>query len=162
MIELLTAPERRAAFSIGAHSTHSIFATLSHLEDTYPGFRAWFYGKVGSPHSREERATFVQKRNGRICGIAIAKRSFAERKLCTLWVQPEARTSGIAAELGAQAFEWLGTRKPLFTVPEERIPEFRTLLNRWDFQVQQTLIGYYRPERAEYVFNGQLKPNMSA
>ena len=162
MITPLIQSPRRSKFVADDCSADSVFGYLSHLEGTYPGFRAWFHDKVISPLSSEERAIFVKWVNERPSGIAIAKRSSEERKLCTLWVDPAARTSGVGADLGARAFEWLGTSKPLFTVPEERIEEFRGLLNRWDFHPRQALVGYYRSKKAEYVFNGQLKPKVSA
>src|ERR1700749_606919 len=48
----------------------------------------------------------------------------------------------------------LKTIGPLFPVPEERIEEFRSLLNNWRFGSYRKVHGLYRPEKHEYVFNG--------
>jgi GNAT superfamily N-acetyltransferase len=160
MIELSISHSRRSVsvngiFTSGL-SVDDVYLVLYPMEGIYPDFNVWFYDKIARRHESEERAVFIRHMHGRIAAVAIAKRSDAERKLCTLWVDPLRRGSGIAADLGERAFEWLGTRKPLFTIPEERMAEFRGLLNRWNFQKSQKLIGFYRAGKAEFVFNGQL------
>jgi hypothetical protein len=119
----------------------------------YPGFEAWFLGRVIPGLRNGERHIFTSVVDGALAGVAICKRSAAERKLCTLWVSPETRCRGIAAELASEAFAWLGTAKPLFTVPEERLPEFEALLRAWSFSDHTKCRGMYRPQRVEHVFN---------
>jgi hypothetical protein len=141
---------------------NQIFSELSSVYGMYPGFREWFFEK-GTINSRtQQRAVFVRKVATRIVGVAIAKRCVSERKLCTLWVADDARGLGVASDLADSAFDWLETSHPLFTIPEERISEFRGLLRDWQFSEGQTLKGYYRDNKVEYVFNGTLKPQLSA
>jgi hypothetical protein len=128
----------------------------------YPGFRKWFFERGTASSQTQQRAIFVKKIATRIVGVAIAKRCVSERKLCTLWVADDARILGIASDLANSAFDWLETSHPLFTIPEERISEFRGLLRGWRFSDGQALKGYYRRDKIEYVFNGLLKPQLSA
>ena len=93
-----------------------------------------------------------------VAGVAIAKRTSSEQKLCTLWVAPETRNDGLAARLADEAFDWLETTKPLFTVPDVRIKEFARLLNCWDFVETQVVEDMYRRTSREFVFNGLLRP----
>lgn len=141
---------------------NQIFSELSSIHGMYPGFRKWFFekGTISSP--AEQRAVFINRIATRIVGIAIAKRCVSERKLCTLWVADDIRGLGIASDLAGSAFDWLETSHPLFTVPEERISEFRGLLRSWRFSDGQALKGYYRHNKVEYVFNGTLKPLLNA
>jgi hypothetical protein len=138
-----------------------VFQALAHLEDTYPNFKSWYFGKV-VPSFGEERQIFLTKSNEHILGVAIAKRSRNERKLCTLWTAQTSRHTGIALDLADRAFEWLETSKPLFTVPEERMTEFQGLLRRWNFGQPTALTGYYRERKTEYIFNGHLRAELSA
>jgi hypothetical protein len=142
-------------------SLAEIFAAIGSLEAVYPGFRRWFYGKVGTGSS-DERAIFITRARGLILGIGIAKRSLTERKLCTLWTAPTMRDSGIASAIADRAFDWLETSHPLFTVPEERMVEFRGLLRRWHFEHPNAVVGYYRPNKIEYVFNGSLRAKLAS
>ena len=158
----LDAPSAAALWTPLILSCDEVYRTMSSLEAVYPNFREWYFGKVCKPSANEERATFIKVGAGRILGIGIAKRSLTERKLCTLWVSPDARDEGLGASIADRAFEWLGTRHPLFTVPEERLGEFQGLLKKWDFTESQKLNGYYRHCRSEYVFNGHLQAHCSS
>jgi len=122
----------------------------------YPGFEDWFLGKAVPGIRSGERRVITSLIDSVLTGVVICKRTDAERKLCTLWVSQQARGRGIAAELAADAFAWLGTAKPLFTVPEEHLADFGGLLRSWSFSEPVTYPELYRPDRVEYVFNGRI------
>jgi hypothetical protein len=134
-----------------------VFDSTAHLEAVYPGFNAWFEGKVVAGLRDGSRRLFVESAGGQLTGVAIAKRTTSERKLCTLWVAPKTRNEGVAAHLANEVFDWLGTTKPLFTVPDIRIKEFASLLSRWGFVESQVVQDLYRPASQEFVFNGLLR-----
>jgi hypothetical protein len=153
----------RALYSAAeSYQLDQIFSELSSIHGMYPGFRNWFFekGTISSPS--EQRVVFINKIATRIAGVAIAKRCVLERKLCTLWVADDARGLGVASDLAVSVFDWIETSHPLFTVPEERISEFQGLLRSWRFSDGQTVKGYYRRDKIEYVFNGTLKPTLNA
>ncbi|MER9107680.1 hypothetical protein NKH95_27610 [Mesorhizobium sp. M0848] len=136
-----------------------ILTALSSVNSFYPGFSQWFRGRVIGEIDGPARRIFVSRDQCSINGVAIAKRG-AEAKLCTLWVSPIGRHSGVARSLASDVFDWIGTEKPLFTVPEERLDEFRGLLRLWDFGQPQRMLGYYRPGKIEYIFNGSGNLNL--
>jgi ribosomal protein S18 acetylase RimI-like enzyme len=133
--------------------THNVAMDVGSL---YPDFDVWFHRKVMPGLRKGTRLLLADQVDDRVLGIAIAKRE-EEKKLCTLWVSPEARGLGIGPALAEEAFEWIGSYRPLFTVPQERMPEFKNLINCLGFCQAQKLVGYYRPGIAEYVFNGLLQ-----
>jgi hypothetical protein len=138
----------------------AVFEALQEPAAIYPGFRPWFYGSAVAGVETGERKMFVAfARDWEIGGVVIAKRSSVERKLCTVWVRPELRNSGVAAELATDALDWLGTEKPLFTVTEDRVSQFGGLLRAWGFGQPQRIANAYRDSAAELVFNGSLKPH---
>lgn len=136
-------------------SPEMVYRTLENAAVTrlYPGFDAWFLTKVVPGVRNGERRIVTSVTNGKLSGVAICKRSASEAKLCTMWVSPPARGCGIAAKLASEAFKWLGTNKPLFTVPEERLSEFQNLLRAWAFTDHIEYPGLYRANRVEHVFN---------
>jgi GNAT superfamily N-acetyltransferase len=138
-----------------ARDDTDICGSLLGLESVYPGFRSWFEGKVVPGLYRGTRRLFTVMNAGRPIGIAIAKRE-EERKLCTVWVHEEYRREGVAWALVERAIEWLGTERPLFTVPEERLSEFQGILRRRCFEHAESAMAYYRPGKVEHVFNGHL------
>lgn len=137
------------------HAPELVFSALEEagVPDFYPGFQAWFFGKV-VPGLGKQRRMILAERHGRVAGLAICKRSDTERKLCTLWVHDGLRGRGIAGELAREAFDWLGTERPLFTVPDEHLAKFRGLVRAWRFPKPVAYRGLYRDARAEHVFNG--------
>lgn len=124
------------------------------VERFYPSFGGWFRDRVVPGIAAGERFCLGALLNGRIVGVAIGKASHDERKLCTLWVEEAARKSGVAESLAQAAFERLGTTTPIFTVPEERLPEFQGILRRWGFRASEIRENAYRPASREHVFNG--------
>ncbi|WP_082640630.1 GNAT family N-acetyltransferase [Aureimonas sp. N4] len=122
----------------------------------YPDFQRWFFNKVVPGLHTGERCIFPWSINGHLAGVAICKRTPVEQKLCTLWVSPNHRTRGVAAMLARDAFAWLGSTRPLFTVPEERFADFEGLVEGWKFPKPMVYDGLYRTGRIEYVFNGPL------
>jgi GNAT superfamily N-acetyltransferase len=122
----------------------------------YPGFNEWFFHKVIPGLRTGERRVLTSVVSGALSGVAICKRTDIESKLCTLWVSKQARGRGIASELAAEAFCWLGTSKPLFTVPEEHLADFGGLLRSWSFSQPIAYRELYIPKRVEHVFNGRI------
>ncbi|WP_140943601.1 hypothetical protein [Prosthecodimorpha hirschii] len=135
-----------------------VFSTLvdAGVAELYPGFQGWFFGKVIPGLQDGQRSIAPWIVDSRLAGVAICKRTVAERKLSTLWICPKFQQRGIARELARIAFRWLGTSQPLFTVPEEHFHQFGTLLKVWSFPKYVAYRDLYRASRIEYVFNGPL------
>lgn len=146
-----------SAFLSSANSPEAVYTSLDEagVAQLYPGFEAWFIGTVIPGLRTGERRVVTSIVDGAIAGVAISKRTQSELKLCTLWVAPQSRRIGIATELAKDAFAWLGTERPVFTVPEELITGFEKLLRQWSFSDHVECRSLYRPRRIEHVFNGR-------
>ena len=107
-----------------------------------PGVGHW--GTVIPGLISGERRLFVERHEDRLSGLVIAKRS-DERKLCTIWTRPELRGRGVATRLVDDALEWLGTDRPLVTVPGETLESY-------------AVDRYYRDDSAEHILNVSLRP----
>lgn len=139
--------------TITASDTVRAYAALAHLEAHYPGFRSWYWDKV-VPGLGTERRLDVARREGRIVGITIAKRTVEERKLCSVWIVPSYRRTGLGVRMMFDAMAWLDTARPVATVSEDRIGEFGPLLRRMGFHEPKAVNGLYRPGVTEYVYHG--------
>ncbi|TBF67906.1 GNAT family N-acetyltransferase [Rhizobium leguminosarum] len=135
-----------------------VYAALSSVHSIYPGFERWFWGKV-IPDLSGGRSIFLDWHGGDITGVIIAKRSYNERKLCTVWVDERYRDRGIASCLISEACEWLATDHPMITIPRSRLATFAGILRPGRFIQTQALDSYYRHGEAEFVFNGWLPPS---
>jgi hypothetical protein len=136
----------------------SVYDALAEPAAPYPEFQSWFYETLVPGINRGQRRLFIAYNCvGWIGGVVIAKRTAAERKLCTVWVSPSWRRHGIAKQLTTDALNWLGTDKPLFTVAEDRVWQFHGLLDAWDFGRPIRVPHLYRKGVSELVFNGTLQ-----
>jgi len=132
------------------------YAAVAHLDGFYPGFEEWFWCKVVPGLGGGTRWLRVVERAGEVVGVAVAKAEGDELKLCMAWVHPRLEGSGLGVRLIREGCAWLGTDRPLATVPEELMPRFAPVLDRLGFTVGQVLDGHYRPGKREFVYNGVL------
>ena len=133
----------------------TVYGQLADLTTYYPDFESWYWTKVVPGLGDQSRALFVHEERGQF-SVVIAKRTLGERKLCTIRTNPKLLGRRIATNLIFEAIDWLRCEKPLITVPEERLPEFKSIFGRLDFSLGQIADSYYRLDRREYIFNGKI------
>jgi predicted GNAT family N-acyltransferase len=129
-----------------------VWNALKHLEEVYPGFSEWYWGKVIPGLEDDSRRILTSSFNGTLIGVVIAKKK-AKKKICTVWVAEKFRRASIARDLMAQSMEWLGTERPLFTVSDKRMLEFSSLISRFGFEKTAENKGLYVPGSTEHIFN---------
>ena len=131
---------------------------IKEKELLYPNFKKWF-NKVlienyNFPNKRE---IFIcinkEKLLIDICGIMILKNYKKEKKICTLYIEKNFRNKKIGSQMIKKSFEYLGTNKPLITVPEEEHLNFKPLLKKYNFIETKKIKNYYRKNKIEYFYN---------
>ena len=128
---------------------------LEAVSGLYPGFAQWYQTKVEPGLISGQRKILVRAAKGRLAGLAVLKIA-EERKLCCLRVLPEFQGSGIGVRLFKDAFEELGTERPLLSVADERLPIFDRVFEYFGFQIGGEYVDMYRAHSREYSFNGTL------
>ena len=88
-----------------------------------------------------------------VAGLAILKKDKIESKICTLMISEEYQKKGYSKDLLEMSFEYLGTDKPLITIPSNRIDEFKSIINAYDWK-ESCKTDIYLSE--EIVFNKKL------
>lgn len=127
--------------------------------EDYPKHKSWFYQK-------HLPATFVKgsgrdmifacDKNGKIYGTSFIKEDDTEKKICTLFVSPEARGLGIGTLLVEKSMEILGTTKPMITFADYKLPMFEGLIKRYGWEKTEEVAGLYNDKHKELVYNGSL------
>ncbi|NTF17224.1 hypothetical protein G6L37_02110 [Agrobacterium rubi] len=136
----------------------SLIGRLRELEDIYPGFSDWYCGKVIPGLAGGSRSVIVEMSDAGVVGIAICKREPTELKLCTLWRDSATSGTDTSKRLVRASMDWLGTTRPLFTVPSDRIARLRPILNDIDVGKGVCIGSVYRPGVDEFVFNAPGMP----
>lgn len=136
---------------------YRLYNELSMLQEEYPDFEKWFFGKVipETLSKSNKRKVFTAYCENNLAGILITKDA-EEKKICTLRVLPNYRNLGIGHQLMDCAIKTLNLAKPLITVSDCHIDEFSNLFREYDFNLTEFQYGLYRENHLEYVFNGSL------
>jgi len=69
-----------------------------------------------------------------VAGLSILKKDLEESKICTLMISEDYRKKGYSKELLESSFDYLGTDKPLITIPSNRIEEFNKIIEFYDWK----------------------------
>ena len=146
--------DSEAIAQIGIDS--SLCYLISGFSRYYPDIDDWFAAKVVPGIFDGTRRIIVKTDGEFIRGLAILKNDVVEQKICTLWVHPSQRGFGLGQRLVDESTEWLGFKQPILSVPQEIKADFDQLLTRNGFELRQRILGAYRPDKYEFVYNGEL------
>ena len=125
----------------------------------YLDIKEW-YEKVMSEieQNNKRRELFLalisKEENLHLAGILILKKTENEKKICTIRVLKNFRNKGIGTKLLKKSIEYLETKTPLITLPEECYKgSFKFLLEKYSFKMTSKVVGVYRDNKVEYFFN---------
>lgn len=139
------------------------------ISKDYPEHCAHFYGKYVPGLFNGSREIIACQIGKKIVAVAFLKKALeatelgpnghseVERKISTLFVNPDYRKNGIAHELLRRSFDWLGTTKPLASIAEYKLEQFSGIIKKYGWKETQILQdGYYADNSREHVFNGRI------
>jgi len=131
----------------------AVLGEIHCLEAIYPGFGEWYLQKVVPGIAKGTRLLIADVTDGEVSGVAIAKRDIGELKLCTVWRNERIGRYEVSTRLVRAAMSWLGTDRPVFTVPSDRIDRMRPLMNAVGVGAGVGLGDIYREGVDELLFN---------
>ena len=132
-----------------------VYEALIPLEQEYPNFKHWFFSTTVPGVVEGTRKIFIASFAYEIAGVLITKDA-NEKKICTLRVLPEYRRMGLGRKLMRCAVQELNIAKPLITVSDEHLDEFKVLFEEFGFVPTAAYFNYYRQGHTECAYNGYL------
>ena len=130
-----------------------LYYKLYKLNYEYPNFYNWYNNLFDKNFQlKHNRKIIISTYNNDIAGIIILKKSNSENKISTLRVDKRYRNNGIGKTLIKLGIEWLEDEKPLITVNENKIYQFRHLFNYFGFKLKDE-INCYNKYSKELFFN---------
>ncbi|AFQ44899.1 GNAT family N-acetyltransferase [Desulfosporosinus meridiei] len=148
---------------VGEKAKEKLYNYLKDLVDSYPKFDEWFFNTI-IPEvelkngEREIIIVLSELEDNKVVltGIAILKKKQSEKKICTFRIHEDYRSQRIGTELFEKCFEYLGTRKPIISISQDRKEMFENHIKSFCFEETQVLKDYYKKDSIEYVYNGYL------
>lgn len=126
---------------------------LKQLSSEYPDIDNWFIQRVIPGLADGTRKLFIRWNEGNIIALGIAKKTFTERKICTVRVAKDYEHMGIGIHIFREAMNWLETDKPLLSVSEQNLNKFQRIFTHFGFQHTSSVVGIYRPNSTELFYN---------
>lgn len=135
-------------------ATNEIYLLTDYNHEQYPEYYKWFYSK-NIPRIINGTGEIIFYLDGlTIAGLSILKKDELEKKICTLLINEEYRKKGYSKLLLESSFDYLGTDKPLITIPTKRIEEFNKIITAYNWQESNRHNNYYSEE---IIFNNYVK-----
>lgn len=131
-------------------AVNEIYLLTDYNHQQYQNYLQWYYGK-SIPRVINKTGEIIFYLDGlTVAGLAILKKDLEEAKICTLLINDEYRKRGYSRELLESSFEYLGTDKPLITIPSKRIDDFQKIITAYDWK-ESVRTNEYLSE--EIIFN---------
>ena len=108
---------------------------LAKADMRYPNFAGWFNNLFDDNlQLKPDREIFFACKDDEIAGVAIAKSTKEESKICTLYVEKEHQRCGIGKKLMQLSLFWIGEdRIVTITLDSSKESEFAGILRHFGF-----------------------------
>ena len=118
----------------------------------YPNFLEWYMKHLIESIITNNRTILYVKDNNNIIAFSLLKKK-DEKKICTIFVNENYRNRKIGTKLLLESFKYLGTTKPLITIRDYKINFFKSIIEKYNWSMDEELVDYYGKNTKEYCFN---------
>lgn len=133
----------------------TLYNITNEIESDYPLHYSWFFEKFINGLSNGSREIIYCEVDSVPVGVAFLKKTNEEKKICTIFVKEEFRKCGIGTKILEHSFEFLGTKKPLISMPIHKEKCFQKVIDKYEWNKKQIIDACYSDNK-EIVFNGIL------
>ena len=137
-----------------------IYMITDFICDDYPNYKKWYFTKQLPETINGENRNILFVRNpedyNEIIAMSCLKRTNDERKICTLYVSNKYRRLKIGTMVIEESMKWLGTTKPFITLVDYKLDMFRSIINKYNWELTEIVPGLYNDKTSELCFNGIL------
>lgn len=133
-------------------AVNELYLVTDYNNQQYQNYWKWYYEK-NIPRILDKSGEVIFYLDGfNIIALSILKKTPEEQKLCTLMTTKEYRKRGFCKLLLEDSFDFLKTDKPLVTIPKNRIDEFSSIINAYNWKETQNTNEYITEE---IIFNSK-------
>lgn len=129
-----------------SRAANEIYLLTDYNKLQYPEYYKWYY-QTNIPRILDGEGEAIFYLDGfQIIGLSMLKRTEDESKICTFLIDEEYRKKGYSKMILEDSYDYLGTEKPLITIPEKRLDEFSKIIEAYGWVPSETTDEYYSPE----------------
>lgn len=131
-----------------------LYVFLTKADMCYPNFAGWFNNLFDvNLQLKPDREIFFACKDDEIAGVAIAKSTKEEAKICTLCVAKEHQRCGIGKKLMQLSLFWIGEdRMVTITLDSSKEPEFAGILRHFGFVLDGEKEDMYTHGKTELMY----------
>lgn len=119
----------------------------------YPEIKSWYWNTFAKGFEGHEREILIAtEKSGQLAGFSLLKNTFFEKKICTFYILPEFRESGLGRKLLPVAIDIIGGKEVGITVSESVDKSLNPLLLNSGFEVENIESGLYLPHQKEIFY----------
>lgn len=124
--------------------------SLSYL---YPEIKSWYWNTFAKGFAFHKREIIVARDNfGNLAGFSLLKNCSSEKKICTFFILPEFRESGLGKKLLPVCIDTIGNKQVGITVSETINSSLNSLLLKNNFEIENIESGLYLPNSKEIFY----------
>ena len=129
-----------------SRAANEIYLLTDYNKLQYPEYYKWYY-QTNIPRILDGEGEAIFYLDGfQIVGLSMLKRTEDESKICTFLIDEEYRKKGYSKMILEDSYDYLGTERPLITIPEKRLDEFSKIIEAYGWVPTETTDEYYSPE----------------
>lgn len=136
---------------------HQVLTLSMQVKTEYPEYKNWFLTTQAPGIYDGTRNIIIAHIKDRIVGFVSLKKTAEEKKICTFYVEKKFRKNKIGTILVEKAIEYLGTEKPLITIPLNKLNEFTRIGEKYNWEISNIKENLYRLNNPEVIVNGELE-----
>lgn len=139
--------------------TKDIINVTIDTKGDYPEYENWFRYKHIPGVINGERDTILAIYSNKIIGVCNIKKK-DEKKICTLYIDYQFRRKRLGIDLVKKAISLLETDRPLITMPENSLSNYKRIIKHFDWKVTNVIDNCYKDGIKEFVFNVNFEDNI--
>ena len=136
---------------------HQVLTLSMQVKTEYQEYKNWFLTTQAPGIYDGTRNIIIAHIKDRIVGFVSLKKTAEEKKICTFYVEKKFRKNKIGTILVEKAIEYLGTEKPLITIPLNKLNEFTRIGEKYNWEISDIKENLYRLNNPEVIVNGELE-----
>ena len=134
----------------------SIYEITNFICTDYPRYKEWYFHKQLPNIYTLSREILFARSDDSDAILAMACLNKEKKKICTLFVTEKYRGQHLGTRMIEESMKFLGTNKPFITFADYKLPMFKPIIDKYNWELTEVVTGLYNDRSKELCYNGYL------